>query len=202
MESSSNSLRHTFRLNYRQRFSIFTLSASYLVQRALPEANPNGNALPTDNYNLRSDYVRSHGTGYPTHNLNSTVNARLPLGLFLTSTMSMVGPNWYNITTGRDDNRDGIVNDRPLGIPRNSAPGPKTLTFNFNISKAFCFGASSQGKVNGNSPRNLNVFVNMTNAFSRTNIASMSGVMSSPNFGRPTGALDPRQLEAGMRFQF
>ena len=202
VESSSNSLRHTFRLNYRQRFSIFTLSASYLVQRALPEANPNGNALPTDNYNLRSDYVRSHGTGYPTHNLNSTVNARLPLGLFLTSTMSMVGPNWYNITTGRDDNRDGIVNDRPLGIPRNSTPGPKTLTFNFNISKAFFFGASSQGKGNGNSPRNLNVFVNMTNAFNRTNIASMSGVMSSPNFGRPTGALDPRQLEAGMRFQF
>jgi len=202
VESSSNSLRHTLRVNYRQRFSIFTLSASYLVQRALPETNPNGNALPTDNYNLRSDYVRSHGTGYPTHNVNSTVNARLPLGLFLTGTMSMIGPNWYNITTGRDDNRDGIVNDRPPGVPRNSSPGPKTLTFNFNISKAFFFGTPSQGKGNGNSTRNLNVFVNMTNAFNRTNIASMSGVMSSPNFGRPSGALDPRQLEAGMRFQF
>ena len=202
VESSSNSLRHTLRVNYRQRFSIFTLSASYLVQRALPETNPNGNALPTDNYNLRSDYVRSHGTGYPTHNVNSTVNARLPLGLFLTGTMSMIGPNWYNITTGRVDNRDGIVNDRPPGVPRNSSPGPRTLTFNFNISKAFFFGTPSQGKGNGNSTRNLNVFVNMTNAFNRTNIASMSGVMSSPNFGRPSGALDPRQLEAGMRFQF
>jgi len=94
LESSSNSLRHTLRLNYRQRFSIFTLTASYLVQRALPETNPNGNAPPTDNYDLRGDYVRSHGTGYPTHNVNSTVNARLPLGLFVTGTMSMVGPNW------------------------------------------------------------------------------------------------------------
>ena len=202
LESSSNSLRHTLRLNYRQRFSIFTLSASYLVQRALPETNANGNALPTDNYDLRGDYVRSHGTGYPTHNVNSTVNARLPLGFFVTGTMSMVGPNWYNITTGKDDNRDSIVNDRPAGVPRNSGPGPKTLTFNFNISKAFFFGASHRSNGNANSTRNLNVFANVTNAFNRTNVASMSGVMSSPNFGRPTGALDPRQIEAGMRFQF
>jgi len=202
LESSSNSLRHTLRLNYRQRFSIFTLSASYLVQRALPETNANGGALPTDNYNLRADYVRSHGTGYPTHNVNSTVNARLPLGLFLTGTMAMVGPNWYNITTGRDDNRDGIVNDRPPGIARNSGTGPKTLAFNFNISKAFFFIAAPRSNGNGNSTRNLNVFANMTNAFNRTNIGSMSGVMSSPNFGRPTGALDPRQIEVGMRFQF
>jgi len=114
----------------------------------------------------------------------------------------MVGPNWYNITTGKDDNHDSIVNDRPTGVPRNSGPGPKTLTFNFNISKAFFFGASQRSNGNGNSTRNLNVFANVTNAFNRTNVASMSGVMSSPNFGRPTGALDPRQIEAGMRFQF
>ena len=204
VESSSNSLRHTLRLNYRQRFSVFTISASYLVQRALPETNPNVGvrSLPTDNYNLRADFVRSHGIAYPTHNVNSTVNARLPLGLFLTGTMSMVGPNWYNISTGRDDNRDGIVNDRPPGVARNSAQGPKTLTFNFNISKAFFFGGSQRSNGNGNSTRNLNVFANMTNAFNRTNIDSMSGVMSSPNFGKPTGALDPRQIEVGMRFQF
>jgi hypothetical protein len=201
LESSSNSLRHALRLNYRQRFSIFTVAASYLVQRALPETNPNGGTLPADNYNLRADYVRSHSVN-PTHNVNSTVNARLPLGIFLTGTMSMVGPNWYNITTGKDDNRDGIVNDRPPGFPRNSGKGPKTLDFNFNISKAFFFGASSRSNGNGNSTRNLNVFANMTNAFNRTNIDSMSGVMSSPNFGKPTGALDPRQIEVGMRFQF
>src|SRR5206468_3596340 len=127
---------------------------------------------------------------------------RIPLGLFVTGTMSMVGPNWYNITTGKDDNRDSIVNDRPAGVPRNSGPGPKTLTFNFNISKAFFFGASHRSNGNANSTRNLNVFANVTNAFNRTNVASMSGVMSSPNVGRPTGALDPRQIEAGMRFQF
>ena len=158
--------------------------------------------ISTDNYNLRADFVGSHGTGYPTHNVNGTVNARLPLGFFLTGAMSMVGPNWYNITTGKDDNRDGIVNDRPPDVPRNSGQGPKTLNFNFNISKAFFFGASAGGNGNGNGTRNLNVFANMTNAFNRTNIGSMSGVMSSPNFGKPTSATDPRQIEVGMRFQF
>src|SRR5439155_26803699 len=93
LESSSNSLRHTLRLSYRQRFSIFTLSASYLVQRALPETNPNGNALPTDNYDLRGDYGRTHGTRYPTRNVNSTDHARQPLRLIVTDTMPMVAHN-------------------------------------------------------------------------------------------------------------
>jgi hypothetical protein len=203
LESTSNSLRHTLRLNYRQRFSIFSVSASYLVQRALPETNPGGNALPTDNYNLRADFTRSHGTGYPTHNVSATVNARLPLGLFLTEAMSVSGPHWYNITTGKDDNRDGTINDRPPGVPRNSGKGPKTMTFDFNISKAFFFGAAStNGRSNGSTRTNMNLFANMTNAFNRPNYRPQSGVMSSPNFGKYTSAEDPRQIEVGLRFQF
>jgi hypothetical protein len=48
----------------------------------------------------------------------------------------------------------------------------------------------------------VNVFVNMTNAFNRTNLRQPSGVMSSPNFGRSTSAESPREVEAGVRFQF
>lgn len=212
LEASSNQLRHTLRLSYRQRFSIFNVSANYLLQRVLPEnsgaggggeGRNGGGGLPSDNYNLRSDYVASHGTAFPTHTLNSTLNARLPLGVFLTGTMSVTGPNWYNITTGKDDNRDGTINDRPPGVPRNSGKGPKTVTFDFNISKAFFFSASnSNGRGNGNTRTNLNVFANMTNAFNRTNYRPQSGVMSSPNFGKFTSAEDPRQIEVGVRFQF
>jgi hypothetical protein len=241
MESSSNQLRHTLRLNFRQRFSIFNVSANYMVQRVLPESSGNvagreggarngggregggngggregggngggregggngGGSLPADNYDLRSDFVRSHGTCCPTHTLNGTVNARIPLGIFLTGTMSLTGPNWYSITTGKDDNRDSVINDRPPGIPRNGGRGPKTLDFNFNVSKAFFFGARANGNGRGNGTRtNLNLFANMTNAFNRTNYGTPSGVMTSPNFGKYTSALDPRQIEVGMRFQF
>jgi hypothetical protein len=204
MESSANQLNHTLRLNFRQRFSIFNISASYLVQRVLPEVSPNGHlGLPTDNYNLRADYAGSHGTCCPTHTVNSTVNARLPLGIFLTGGMSTAGPHWYTITTGKDDNRDSTINDRPLGVPRNSGKGPKTLVFDFNISKAFFFSPSnSNGRGTGNTRTNLNLFANMTNAFNRTNYRTPSGVMTSPNFGKYTSAEDPRQIEVGMRFQF
>jgi hypothetical protein len=204
MESSANQLSHTLRLNFRQRFSIFNVSAGYLVQRVLPEVSPNGHlSLPTDNYNLRADYAGSHGTCCPTHTVNSTVNARLPLGIFLTSAMSVAGPHWYTITTGEDDNKDSTINDRPVGVLRNSGKGPKTLVFDFNISKAFFFsGSNSNGRGNGNTRTNLNVFANMTNAFNRTNYRPPSGVMTSPNFGKFTSAEDPRQIEVGMRFQF
>lgn len=200
-ESSSNFLRHSLRLNYRQRFSIFNVSASYLLQRVLPESAPNGRNVPVDNYNLRRDFDGSHGTCCPTHTVDAVVNAQLPLGVFLTGVMSLTAPNWYDIRTGFDDNMDGTFNDRPSGVGRNGGAGPKTHTFDFNISKAFFFGGQSTGSRSG-SRTNLNVFANMTNAFNRTNLGRPSGVMTSPNFGKSTSALDPRQFEVGMRFQF
>ena len=201
MESSGNQLRHTLRLNFRQRFSIFNVTVNYLTQMSHVEGQPNGGGdLPMDNYNLRLDWTDSRGNCCPPQTLNSTVNAQLPLGIFLTGTMAMTSQT-YNITTGRDDNRDNTINDRPPGVPRNSGNAPKNLNFNFNISKALFFSPDSNGR--GNATRtNLNVFANMTNAFNRTNCGVPSGVMTSPNFGKSTSANEPRQIEVGMRFQF
>jgi hypothetical protein len=42
----------------------------------------------------------------------------------------------------------------------------------------------------------------MTNAFNWTNLNNPSGVMASPNFGISTSAESPREIEAGLRFQF
>jgi hypothetical protein len=203
LESSGNQLRHTLRLNFRQRFSIFAVSANYTLQRVSNDAAPNGGGdrpadLPMDNYNLRADFIHSHGGQFSTHTFSNTVNARLPLGLFLTETMSVNSGQWYTVITGKDDNRDSTINDRPPGFPRGGSSGPNPLNFNFNISKAFFFSAAQ----NGNTRTNMNLFANMTNAFNRTNYGVPSGVMTSPNFGMPTSALDPRQIEVGMRFQF
>jgi hypothetical protein len=46
--------------------------------------------------------------------LNTSVNARLPMGIFLTGTMSKGSRRSYSIMTGKDDNQDTTVNDRPL----------------------------------------------------------------------------------------
>ena len=124
----------------------------------------------------------------------------VPVGIFLTNTMASRAHQRYTITTGKDDNQDTSVNDRPVGVIRNSSIGPKSLTFNFNISKAFFIGSASSR--NGSTRSNINLFANVTNAFNRPNYASPSGVMTSPNFGKSTSAGDPREFEVGLRYQF
>ena len=207
VESTGKEFAHYFRLNYRQRFSVFTVSANYTRQTNWSDtpqnlvSNPinvgfSPEGLPSDNYNIRADWTRS---SFPVHNVNTTVNAQMPLGIFLTGTMAANNGTSYTIVTGKDDNQDTAVNDRPVGLKRNSEMGEPVINFNFNVSKAFFFGS---GGGNGSTRTNVNLFANMTNAFNRPNYARPSGIMTSPNFGKSTSAGEPREIEVGMRFQF
>ena len=192
LESTGNEISHNLRLSARQRFSIFNVSASYTLSNT--RADNSGIGLPTDNYDLRADWGRSDDE---THSVNASIDAQLPLGVFLSGTMSADSGDYYSITTGKDDNRDSQVNDRPPGVPRNSARGPRYLNFNFNLSKAFFLEDPA-----GGTRKNINLFVNLTNAFNWVHLGRPSGVLTSPNFGRSTSARDPREIEIGLRFQF
>ena len=201
LESTNGQIGNVIRATVRQRFSIFNASATYQMNKNTAGGSPNGGQdLPDNNYNLRAEWVRVNNVAV--HNLNSTVNAQLPLGVFASGTVSYNSGRPYNITTGRDDNMDSQASDRPIGLPRNSGDGPKFFAVNFNISKAFFFGAAPAGGGRGATRTNLNVFANMTNAFNHVNYGAPSGVMTSPNFGLSTNGGDPRQIEPGVRFQF
>jgi len=197
VESSGRAIGNTFRLAYRHRFSIFNISASYSGSRSWDDVGPGNPSLPANNYDLRAEWGR---IPTPVHQFTSSVNTRMPLGIFLTSVVTANSGRAYTITTGRDDNNDTQVNDRPAGAKRFGERGPAFFTTDFNISKAFFLGAAPSG--GGVSRTNVNVFVNMTNAFNRTNLGQPSGVMTSPNFGKSTSAEPPREIEAGIRFQF
>jgi hypothetical protein len=197
VESSGRAMGNVWRLSYRHRFSIFSISSTYSVSRSWDDVAPNNPSLPANNYDLRAEWGR---IPTPVHQYNASVNTRLPLGVFLTGVVTANSGRAYTITTGRDDNNDTQVNDRPPGGGRFGERGPAFFRTDFNISKAFFFGAAGAG--GGVSRTNVNVFVNMTNAFNRTNLGNPSGVMTSPNFGRSTSAEDPREIEAGIRFQF
>jgi hypothetical protein len=193
------------RFSFRQRFSIFNVTANYKLEKMYADATPAGAGtavpyLPQDSYNLRADWSRAGP--YQLHTLSTTLNARLPMGMFLTGTMNTNSHKVYTITTGKDDNRDGIVNDRPPGLNRNTGTGANFLSFAFNISKAFFFGAPDSTRGGGRTRTNINLFANMTNAFNHLNLGPPSGVMTSPNFGKSTSAVDPREIEIGLRFQF
>ena len=195
LESTASSISQTLRLSARQRFSIFNLNASYSFGSTYNDSD-GWFSLPSNNYDLRSDWGRA-GFRQP-YNLNTSLNAQLPLGMFVSGTMMRNGGQPYNITTGRDENADGQTNDRPAGTMRNSGSSPNFVSYNFNISKAIFFGDRSQR----GSGTNLNVFANMNNAFNRTNYGTPSGVMTSSYFGRSFNARNPREIEAGLRFSF
>jgi hypothetical protein len=196
LESTGNDTKHTVRLSVRKRFSIFNASANYQLQRVYGDVQGSAGAILSDAYNSDADWGRSP---QPLHNLNGSLNASLPLGVFLSGAMSYNSGRYYTITTGIDDNRDSNINDRPAGVIPNSERGPKYLNFDFNISKAFFLRRTAGSATSGT---NINVFANMTNAFNHVHYGTPSGVITSPNFGRSTSASDPREIEAGVRFQF
>lgn len=192
LESTGLSTFQAVRLTMRQRFSIFNVNANY--SREVSESDVPGTfTAPTDNYDLSRDLAR-----VVRHRFNANINARLPFGVFLTTNFSFRNGNPYTITTGTDDNGDGVTNDRPAGVPRNGERGPSFGNVNFNVSKAVNLG----GRGTGAAPMNVNVFANVSNAFNRTNLGTPIGIRTSPLFGRPISAFNPREIELGARFQF
>jgi hypothetical protein len=123
----------------------------------------------------------------------------LPQNVYLTTTFRARTGDLYNITTGRDDNKDGFFTDRPPGVQTMSGSGPNYFVVDFNVSKAFQLQPTAGTR--GTGPQ-ISIFANVDNAFNRTNLRAPSGVMTSRNFGRSTSAYPPREIEAGMRFQF
>jgi len=128
----------------------------------------------------------------------SAFNSRLPFGVYLTTTLNFGSGDAYSITTGRDDNGDGVTNDRPAGERRNGHYGPGYRTVGLSISKSFAFGRDASGY----STRSLNLSASMDNAFNTTNLSDPVSALSSNAFGRSLSAEDPREIEASVRFQF
>jgi hypothetical protein len=196
LESAGRDIRHTLRLSVRKRFSIFNGSLNYTALRVRGDVQGGGGTLSSNAWDPGADWGRSPQA---THSINAGLNASLPLGLFLSGDLAYNSGRYYTITTGRDDNRDSNVNDRPPGVAFNTERGPRYFNVDFNVSKAFFLRRPPGSTTSGT---NVNVFVNLTNAFNRVHYGTPSGVLTSPNFGRSTSASDPREIEIGVRFQF
>lgn len=130
----------------------------------------------------------------------------------------------YTVTTGRDDNADGVFNDRPAGVSRNSARGAAQVDLGGRVSYAWGFGEPRQGSgpaggqivINagggGLAPGfsggaadkryRLEFYVSAQNVLNRANYTAYSYVMTSPFFGRAIAASLPRKLQMGVRFGF
>jgi hypothetical protein len=123
----------------------------------------------------------------------------------------------FNVTTGRDDNVDGITSDRPPGVGRNAGPNvsldavntyraehglapvtslsaPYLSQLDLRLYHVFSF---SRGKAKGQA------YLQVFNVFNRYNGGRVEGRVLAQNFGEPISyAGPPRTFELGFKVGF
>ena len=112
----------------------------------------------------------------------------------------------YMLMTGDDDNRDGLLNDRPAGVgiwslrttPVWTVSG--RLTYNVPLRTP----SAAQGPGGGAAAQRykLSLYASVNNLTNHANLTGFSGVMSSPFFMDPTGVQNPRKVDMGMNISF
>jgi hypothetical protein len=110
----------------------------------------------------------------------------------------------YTITTGADDNLDGVLNDRPLGVPLRSLRTSEQSTLNLRMAYTLTTGGAAGGPAAPGQPRRYRVgfSVNATNLTNRANYGGYSGNLTSPYFMKPTMVVNPRRVEASLNLGF
>jgi hypothetical protein len=128
----------------------------------------------------------------------------------------------YTIRTGRDDNGDLVFNDRPAGVGRGTERTDGFLSLNLSAFYTIPF-----GKGQGSAPPGVGIFIagpgaapqvatlpppparyriqlilQIQNLTNHTNYGGYSGTLTSPFFGLPTLAINPRKVDFGLGFNF
>lgn len=103
----------------------------------------------------------------------------------------------FNITTGRDNNGDGLALDRPAGVSRNTGHGP-----GFAVVDLRWYREIRLGPLRKENSWRTTVSVDAFNLFNRVNYQNFIGALTSPFFGRAVATQPPRRLQLGVRVQF
>ena len=199
-EMMGNSLEAAFRGNLTRYFSgmvQYTLSKTYNNTGGNPAtgARSSLNSYPANNYDLSGEWARADFDQRHRFNLIGTITPSRYFKLGVAASLYSGAP--YSITTGRDDNHDGLANDRPQGVPRNSLQGPGFAGLDVRWSRDFFINRKALDK----GPM-VTLGLDAFNVLNHVNYPSYVGVQTSPFFERPVSALPVRRLQASFRFRF
>jgi hypothetical protein len=206
-ESTGKSARDSLNVNvaYAIPRRQINVAMNYTLAQFKNHAD-NAMQLPVDSYNPDAEW------GPSSQDIRHRLQANVflpPLRGFRLSVNGLVYQSGapYNITTGRDDNHDLVINDRPLDasgrtIGRNSARGAARWgDLSMRLGRAFAFGRRSAD--NGTPPgRNVEFFAQGDNVLNRVNFTNYAGTMTSRLFGQPTAASQARRVQVGMQLRF
>jgi carboxypeptidase family protein/TonB-dependent receptor-like protein len=157
--------------------------------------------LPANSNDLRLERGRAEFD--KRHRFNFAGILDMPAGFRVGSVLTLASGLPFDITTGFDDNGDSIVNDRPFGATRNTGRGPGFAQLDLRLTKLFELPLflDDQEKEKGGF-RNLELNLDVFNAFNRNNLTDVIGELSSPLFGRANGSLQARTIQLSVRFNF
>ncbi len=196
------------------------------VNYTFTKAESNGTgafSLPANGDDLSTEW----GPTQPRHRLQGSLQMAPFKDVSFSINARQQSGSPYNVTTGRDNNGDGVFSDRPAGVSRNSAwttgqwdiGGRLTYAMGFGTRPPSAGGGGPQGVMivmggGGGGPQGgfgggadskryqLNFYISGSNLTNHNNYIGYSGVVTSQFFGQPTNVLNPRKVEIGVRFGF
>lgn len=123
--------------------------------------------------------------------------ARLHRWIDLGFTVSLQSGIPFKVTTGGDDNGDGLALDRPAGVTRNRGCSAGYAGMSLRWHREFRL-----RRVSREAAPARTAFPGAFHVLNRPGDPGYLGALSSPLSGRPAAALPPRRLQAGLSFQF
>jgi hypothetical protein len=111
----------------------------------------------------------------------------------------------YTLTTGFDDNMDGITNDRPAGVGLRSLRGAAQSTINLRVNYTIATVGRTDlpaGTPGASRTYRLSLTMNASNLTNHVNYGGYSGVMTSSFFMQPVYMVNPRNVYTGLNLSF
>jgi hypothetical protein len=223
IESTARSRRHVLdtRINLmpqpNARIGFFL---GYLWQTAKNETS-GPLSLPANENDIAAEWGRASNDAR--HRFFGLLNGRPTKSLTVSSLISAQSGTPFDITTGRDDNGDSLLNDRPAGVTRNTGLAPSRFNVDLRLGWSLNFGApraprpgggmrvvrigEGEGAPDMSDPGEakryrLSVYLQAFNALNHTNATAVGAIFGSPLFGQPILAEPGRRIELGATISF
>jgi len=142
----SQSDRLNVNLNYRVPNRRIFMGGNYTLGQVKNDTD-SATALPANSLDPSAEWGPSFQD--VRHRVNAMVNLPFVLGSRINANANAQSATPFTITTGADDNLDGVVNDRPAGVGRNTARGTARVDMSLRVSRNFSFGPPRSGTGGG-----------------------------------------------------
>jgi hypothetical protein len=148
--------------------------------------------IPTDSHDKFKPLDFGPSDNDVRHRFTGNVIYELPFRINVAGIVTANSAAPYNHTTGRDDNLDFVINDRPAGVRFNALRGDPFFNTDLRVSKKVSLGAT----------RTAELMWEMFNVLNTVNLTDFNGNAQASTFRQARAALPPFQAQLGVRVSF